>query len=300
MRHGLVLLALVAALPAGGQEPAAAKLPAGAAAAHPDLRYGPHPERNTLDLWVPKADGPVPLVLWVHGGGWSAGAKSAKNPAARLLTRGYAVAATNYRLSQHAVYPAQLEDCKAAVRFLRANAAKYGLDPDRFGAWGSSAGGHLVALLGTTGDVNDLEGAVGDHPGVSSRVRAVCDFYGPTDVTRMNAQAKVKGPIDHDAPTAPEARLIGGPVQANKAKAARANPAAYATADDAPFLVVHGDADPLVPLGQSELLRDALAKAKVPCELVVIPGGGHGGAGFDTPDLRGKIDHFFDAHLRRR
>src|SRR5262249_38247477 len=158
-------------------QPKAPNIPEGTQTTR-DLRYGPHQERNTLDLYVPKSDTPLPLVIWVHGGGWQDG----NNPAMQLLKSGYAVASINYRLSQHAVFPAQIEDCKAAVRLLRANAKKYNLNPDAFGAWGASAGGHLVALLGTSGEVKELEGEVGESKDTSSRVQAVVDFYGPTDL----------------------------------------------------------------------------------------------------------------------
>lgn len=281
------------------QPPKGPRLPADTVV-HRDLRYGPHEERNVLDLYVPKSDAPLPLIIWVHGGGWQNGSKNPGNPAMRLLTRGYAVAAINYRLSQHGVFPAQIEDCKAAIRFLRASAKKYHLDPEAFGVWGSSAGGHLVALLGTSGDVKELEGTIGDHDAVSSRVQAVCDFYGPTDLTRMAEQSKKKGRIDHDAPNSPESKLIGGPIQENKAKAAKANPIEYVSKDDPPFLIVHGDADPLVPLGQSEILLAALKKAGVKSELVVIKDGGHGGKGFATPETQEKVARFFDAHLRKK
>jgi acetyl esterase/lipase len=280
------------------KQPPKAKLPPGTTE-HRDLRYGPHEERNVLDLYVPKSDSPLPLVVWIHGGAWRGGNKSPLNPAMRMLTQGYAVAAINYRLSQHAIFPAQIEDCKAAIRFLRGNARKYNLKPDAFGVWGSSAGGHLVALLGTSGDVKDLEGSVGDHDDVSSRVQAVCDFYGPTDLTRMNEQSKKKGPIDHDSPNSPESRLIGGPVQENKEKAAKANPIEYVTKDDPPFLIVHGDADPLVPLGQSEILLAALKKAGIESELVVIKDGGHGGKGFAAQETVEKIAKFFDSVLKK-
>jgi acetyl esterase/lipase len=297
----LVVGLAVAAPAASAQDkpPKRPKLPAGTAE-HRDLRYGPHRERNTLDLFVPKSESPLPLVIWVHGGAWQGGSKDGPNPALPLLDHGYAIAAINYRLSQHAVYPAQIEDCKAAVRFLRANAKKYNLNPDAFGAWGSSAGGHLVALLGTTGDVTELEGAVGDHTDVSSRVRCVVDFFGPTDLTKMAAQSGPNSKIDHDSPTAPEARLIGGPVQQNKEKAAKANPITFVTPDDAPVLILHGDADPLVPVGQSELLRDALKKAGVEVELVVIAGAGHGGAGFGTRENQETIAAFLGKHLKKK
>jgi acetyl esterase/lipase len=282
------------------QPPKGPKLPEGTKE-HRNLVYGPHNKqgRNALDLFVPKADGPLPLIIWVHGGAWLGGSKDGGNPALPLLAKGYAVAAINYRLSQHAVFPAQIEDCKAAVRFLRANAKKYNLDPDRFGAWGASAGGHLVALLGTSGDVKELEGD-GENRGVSSRVQCVVDFFGPVDLTKMGAMAGPNSKLDHDAADSPESKLVGGPIQKNKEKAAKSNPITFATKDDAPVLMLHGDADPLVPLGQSEILLDALKKAGVPAELVVIKGGGHGGAGFATPENREKIEAFFARHLRKK
>jgi acetyl esterase/lipase len=280
--------------PAVAQTPGP-KLPDGATAAK-DVAYGTH-DRHKLDVYTPKGDGPFPLVVWVHGGAWQGGSK-AGGPALKLLDHGYAVAAVNYRLSQHAVFPAQIEDCKAALRFLRDHAKTYKIDADRVGVWGSSAGGHLVALLGTSGDVKELEGA--KEAKTSSRVRCVVDWFGPTDLLRMKAQTTVKGPIDHDAPDAPEAKLIGGAVQANKEKARKANPIEYVTADDPPFLIVHGDADPLVPVGQSEILADALKKAKVDVELVVLKGAKHGGPEFNTADQFKKTVEFLDTHLKAK
>ena len=280
-------------------QPKGPKLPEGTAE-HRDLRYGAHKERNTLDLFVPKSDNPLPLIIWVHGGAWQGGSKDGNNPAMQFLAKGFAVASINYRLSQHATYPAQIEDCKAAVRLLRASARKYNLNPDAFGAWGASAGGHLVALLGTTGDVKDLEGKVGDFPDASSRVQCVVDFFGPTDLTKMAAQSKENSKIDHDSPNSPESKLVGGAIQQNKDKAAKANPIAFVTKDDAPILMLHGDLDPLVPLAQSELLLEALKKVQVPAELIVIKGGGHGGTGFATPENQDKIAKFFEKHLMKK
>jgi acetyl esterase/lipase len=297
MSRALLLILALSPAPVAAQQPKGPKLPEGTAQ-HRDLSYGPHKERNVLDLYVPKSGKPLPLIIWVHGGAWLGGSK-ANPPALQFLQRGYAVASINYRLSQHATYPAQIEDCKAAVRFLRANAKKYNLNPDAFGVWGASAGGHLVALLGTTGDVKELEGSVGDHKDVSSRVQCVVDFFGPTDLTKMGAMAGPKSKLDHDSPDSPESKLVGGPIQKNKEKAAKANPIEYVSKDDPPFLILHGDMDPLVPLGQSELLLDALKKAKVEAELVVIKNGGHGGAGFATRENVDKIAAFFDKHLKK-
>src|SRR5437868_4772034 len=166
-----------------GGSPPVPQVPAGTKA-HRDLEYVANGhERNKLDLFVPEsADGPLPLIIWVHGGGWQAGSKDGCPPLRGGHTqRGYAVASINYRLSGHAPFPAQIEDCKAAIRWLRAHAKEYNLDPKRFGVWGSSAGGHLVALLGTSGDVKEFD--VGANLDQSSRVQAVCDYFGPTDFT---------------------------------------------------------------------------------------------------------------------
>jgi acetyl esterase/lipase len=254
-----------------------------------DLAYGPS-DANKLDLYLPeKADAPTPLIVWVHGGGWLQGDKKG-GPATAFVGKGYAVASINYRLSKEATYPAQIEDCKAAVRFLRANAKKYNLDPDRFGAWGGSAGGHLVALLGTTGDVKELDGK-GDNLDVSSRVQAVCDWFGPTDLGQMGGS--------HDKPDSPEAKLIGGPLQDNKDKVARANPITYVTKNAAPFLIMHGDQDKTVPPGQSEMLQEALKKAGVEVTYEVVKGAGHGGKEFNTPESIELVEKFFDKHLKK-
>lgn len=252
--------------------------------------------RQKLDLYLPKSDGPLPLVIWVHGGGWRQGTKGGNLPALRLTRLGYAVASIDYRLSGDAKFPAQIEDCKAAVRWLRAHAKKYNLDPDRFGAWGSSAGGHLVAFLGTSGSVKEFE--VGENLKVSSGVQAVCDWFGPTDLLQMDAHAPANSVWKHDAPDSPEGLLIGGPIQENQDKAARANPIIYITPDDPPFLIMHGDQDPAVPIHQSELLSTALQKAGVPVKFQTIKGAGHGGRGFMQPDVSAMVDAFFDARLK--
>lgn len=249
-------------------------------------------ERQVLDLYLP-ATGKAPLVVWIHGGGWQNGSKD-RSPATVLLADGFAVASINYRLSSHAVFPAQIEDCKAAIRWLRAHASDHGYDPDRIAAWGSSAGGHLVALLGATGDTREFD--VGAHLDRSSRVQAVVDFFGPADLLTMGAQSAPGGRINHDAPDSPEAKLIGGPVQENKDRSRRASPLTYVSSGDAPFLIVHGDADPLVPLRQSENLQTALQKNRVEATLYVVKGGGHGG--FRDPEVDRQVRAFLQRVLR--
>jgi len=234
--------------------------------------------------------GPLPLIVWIHGGAWRAGSKD-RCPATRFLQKGYIVASINYRLSQHAIFPAQIEDCKAALRFLQANAEKYGIDPKRIGVWGSSAGGHLVALLGTTGDVKKFD--KGANLDQSSRVQAVCDYYGPTDFTLMS---KFPTKMDHDSPDSPESKLVGGPVQEKKEACKAANPITYVTKDDPPFLICHGDKDPLVPHNQSVILNEALKKAGVDVKFHTVQGGGHGG--WKDPQVDKMVDEFFDKHLR--
>ncbi|MCU1291102.1 MAG: alpha/beta hydrolase [Acidobacteria bacterium] len=258
-------------------------------------------ERNKLDLYLPSPPAvrawekppkegykrKLPLVIWIHGGAFFVGSKDDTVPL-ELLSEGYAVAGINYRLSRDAKFPEQIEDCKAAVRWLRANAAKYGLDAERFAAFGESAGGYLAAMLGTTGDIKEFD--VGENLEQSSRVQAVVDFYGPTDFLQ-NAFAVAN-------PKSPEAQLIGGAILENKDKAAKANPIAYVTRDAAPFLVVHGDADKLVPYNQSELLAAALKKANVPVQLYAVKGGGHGD--FDYPQIRRLISEFLARTLKKK
>ena len=207
------------------------------------------------------------------------------------MDRDYVVASINYRLSQHAIFPVQIEDCKAAIRFLRANADKYGIDPNRIGVWGSSAGGHLVALLGTSGDVKEFE--KGENLDFSSRVQAVCDYFGPTDFTKMSSFPTTMG---HDAADSPESKLVGGAVQENKDKCKRANPITYVTKDDPPFLIVHGDKDPLVPHNQSVILYEALKRVGVKSKFYTVPGGGHGG--FKDPAIDRMVEEFFEQQLK--
>ncbi len=274
------------------QQPAAQPSPPPDMQVHRDLEYVPGGHaRNKLDLYLPaKVEHPLPLIVWIHGGGWEGGGKEDCH-AVPLVGKGYAVASINYRLSQHALFPAQIEDCKAAIRWLRANAKKYSLDPDHIGVWGSSAGGHLVALLGTTGGVKKFDGK-GGNLDQSSRVQCVVDFCGPTEMLTMGKLA--------DKPGTVVAKLIGGPVQDNKEKARAASPLTYVSKDSAPFLIMHGDQDNVVPLAQSEVLTQALKKAGVEVQLCVIKGNGHGGPGFVSPESWKLIEDFFAKHLGKK
>jgi len=250
----------------------------------------------TLDLYCPeKVSGPLPVIVWIHSGGWSRGRKE-RCPAVTLVQDGYAVASIDYRLTTTAPFPAQIEDCKAAVRWLRANASTYHLDPDHIGVWGHSAGGHLAALLGTSGGVRELEGT-GDNMSYSSRVQAVCVVSGPGDLLQLYRAAT--GPsgteINPKVKPALEA-LIGVPVEENKTKAMAASPITYVSKDDPPFLMIHGEIDSTVPVSQAESFAAALKAAGVETTLEIAPGRGHGAGG---PKFQPMIKAFFDKYLKK-
>lgn len=259
-----------------------------------DISYVTHGhEKQKLDLYLPEAHSkPVPLLIWIHGGGWQNGSKS-NCPFLRqgYLEKGYAVASLDYRLTDAAKFPAQIEDCKAAIRWLRAHAGKYGLNPDAFGVGGSSAGGHLVALVGTTGEMKEFD--VGEHLDISSRVQAVYDLFGPTDIIRF---VQTPGYESHAKADSPEGKLLGSAPLEARAEAKRANPITYVTPDDPPYLIVHGDADGTVPINQSQSLHAALVAAGVPSRFITIKGGGHG-MGFPGEPLTELSSEFFARHL---
>ena len=240
----------------------------------------------TLDLYCPeKVSGLAPVIVWIHGGGWRRGGKR-KCPAVALVPDGFAVASIDYRLSSTAPFPAQIEDCKAAVRWLRANAANYNLDADRIGVWGMSAGGHLAALLGTSGGVPELEGS-GDNMQYSSRVQAVCDVAGPVDLLALtNLGPKRRFAIEGLLGRAPE-----------KDKATTASPLHYVSKDDPPFLIVHGEGDRVVPVEQSQRLYEELRKAGVNATLKILPQVGHQGVLMEAVK---DAEVFFDATLKKR
>jgi acetyl esterase/lipase len=275
---------------------------AGAGQVFRDLPYVTHGHpRQKLDLYLPAhpRSAHPPLIVWIHGGGWFQGSKTnSKALDMGFVARGYAVACIDYRFSQDAIFPAQLEDCKAALRWLRAHASAYGYDAARIVVWGGSAGGHLAALLGTTADVKQFD--VGENLAQSSRPAAIVDFYGPTDFLQAEAHDNNERIHRlHLSSDGPPSRLIGGDIHdpANAARVAAANPITYITKDDPPFLIVHGDIDPRVPHHQSELLQAALAKAGVPTHLVTVRGGVHSGGGFPAAILAPLIADFFDRYL---
>ncbi|HZU86833.1 MAG TPA: alpha/beta hydrolase, partial [Anaerolineaceae bacterium] len=277
---------------------------ASVAPTYTDLAYATLSSAQKLDLYVPQGSGPFPVVIMVHGGGFMMGDKGDGAGLAgvdQLLAAGYAVASINYRLSGEAQYPAQIYDAKAAVRFLRANAAQYNLDAEKFGAWGASAGGNLVSLLGTTCGVAELEGAELGNAGQSSCVQAVVDWFGPIDFLKMDEQfSGTSCPADHNDASSPESQLVGAAIQTVPDLVATTNPMNYITADDAPFLIQNGTADCNIPPAQNKDLADALS-AVIGADKVTyisIEGAGHGGSQFSTDaNLQFVID-FLNTYLK--
>mgnify|MGYP001083806413 FL=1 len=221
-----------------------------------------------MDIYYPeRAESAWAAVMYVHGGGWTTGDKTRgagieEIPA--LVNAGFLTVAINYRMAPEHVFPAMIEDVRCAVRFLRAHASQYNLDPQRIGAYGGSAGGHLVALLGTAGDQTAWD--VGEYLWESSRVQAVADYFGPTDLTEPEFNAGMGETKLH---------TFGAQDRFDPVFAA-ASPVTYVTPDDPPFLIVHGDKDDAVPLLQSEILFALLQEANVPSELLIVQNAGHG------------------------
>jgi acetyl esterase/lipase len=242
---------------------------------------------HLLDLYLPPdASAPSPVVIFSHGSAWFAdnGRQDAQALALELRRAGYAVAGVSIRSSRQAKFPAQLHDIRAAIRWLRTNAQKYKLDPDRIAIVGESSGGWTAAMAAVTGDVPDLEGTEGTTS-VSSAVQAAIAFYPPTDFLQMDAWALRpcdpaaaigRGAFCHDAASSPESQLVGCAIQTCKDAVQRANPIHYISRADPPIMIVHGGSDPLVPHEQGELLYQALNKACRDAVFISMPVAGHG------------------------
>lgn len=266
-----------------------------------DLAYVPGGDAaQVLDLYLPEQASakPLPLFVWIHGGGWTGGSKDGPY-GLDLVGKGYAVASVEYRFSQKALFPAQIQDCQAAIRWLRANSKAYNLDPKHIAVGGASAGGHLVALLGTAGGKRAFA-PVGGNEKQSDRVQAVLDLFGPTDFSTVMSQAAADPTrnvfnFNHGDPYS---LLIGVPLGSDRAKEEAVSPMHYVSKDNPPFLILHGTADALVPFAQSVELADALRKVKVDAILQRLTGSGHGGPAFDQPAVRKLVHNFLDKRLR--
>jgi acetyl esterase/lipase len=290
---------------APAQQPAPERppLPPGVAAEY-DVEYVANGNSaQTLDIFFPerRPEKPQPLLVWIHGGGWSGGSKK-QLPYLKLnqLSRGYVVASIDYRFSRKAIFPAQIQDCQAAIRWLRAHAAKYSIDASRLGVAGESAGGHLAALVGVSGGKNAFP-PIGGNEDQSDRVQAVCDFYGPTDfwtvVTQAQQDTKVKNIFKWNNGD-PYSKLIAARLGQDRQKCEAVSPVHYVSQDNPPFLILHGDRDTLVPYAQSTEFADLLTKAGVKVTLQRVPGADHGGRLFRQSALARLTDGFFDKYLK--
>lgn len=255
-------------------------------------------ERQQLDVFLPKdfktADAPYPAIVWIHGGGWMSGSKDGMDDIAKAAT-GFDIAffSINYRLAPKDHFPAQLEDCKSAIRWIRAHAKQMNVDPKKIGAWGASAGGHLVALLALTGDKKEFD--VGEYLDQSSAVQAACDFFGPKDFMILNEYSgydrfgDVEGLI---------VGFLGVTLKNAEEPMKKASPLHYVRKNAAPLLILHGTKDEIVPIEQSIDFDRAMKRVGADCRLIVLKGSGHGGAEFLNEKNGREIVAFFFKHLK--
>lgn len=263
-----------------------------------DLEYAQvEGHRLWLDLYLPPETAKrSPLIVWVHGGAWRAGSKDAV-PITGLVNQGFAIASVEYRLSPVAPFPAQVHDIKAAIRWLRQHAAAHQLDPDRVVITGSSAGGHLAALVGVSNGVAELEGAVGEHRDVSSDVQGIVSWFGAANLSTILGQSTEHG-LSVRVPALQ--LLLRGQPDERPELARLASPVSHVDAKDPPLLLIHGDADPQMPIAQSYELLRAYQKARNQVELVIVPGGVHGGRGFFEPERLTQVAAFINHKALRR
>jgi acetyl esterase/lipase len=276
-----------------------------------DISYVPQDKSSahTLDLYLPAyravLEKPRPLIIWIHGGGWDSGSKS-DSPGTVLPQLGYICASINYRLTDQATYPAQLEDCQNAIRFLRDKSRQYRIDPKKVGVWGLSAGGHLAALVGlgaesTTEDMNaDKSTAIKTETSAqlirdSTKIQAVCDWAGPSDLLAITKQCGPKNQFHVNAVDGPIAKLLGGLPESVPEKAKLASPVTFVHVGAPPFFILHGDDDEVIPVQQSIELSKLLRRSGNDCTLRIVPGGKHK---FYSENSVGESIKFFDRCLK--
>lgn len=292
MRHSLfaVPFALALAAVASGQKqpavPDTVTFETGIEYTNPDDQH------LKLNMARPKGDGPFPAVVCIHGGGFRAGKRESYDALTiKLAERGYVAVTVSYRLAPKYPFPAAIHDTKAAVRWLRAHAKQYHIDPDRIGATGGSAGGHLAQFLGVTADVKEFEGT-GGHPEQSSKVRCVVNVYGPSDFTKSYGKS-----VDA-AEVLP--LFLGGNVEKARALHIKASPLYWVTPNAAPTLFIHGTEDKYVHVEQAEWIHDKLKASSVETELLKLAGAGHGFKGKDIETADKALFAFFDKHLKAK
>lgn len=272
-----------------------------------DIPYASASTAQKLDIYIPNTGaGPFPVIIAIHGGAFKMGNKTGGDVAPMLkgVEHGYAVVSVDYRLSGEAVFPAAVSDVKAAIRFIRANAALYNLNPDKIATWGDSAGGNLAAITGTTGGTDELYDEALGNAGVSDKVTAVVDWFGPLSFLEMDSQFETAGIIPSmgktSSATSPETQYIGQLITEVPDVVAKANPSTYISDDDPVFLIQHGTADGNVPTQQSKDFATALEKVigsdKV--QLILLEGAGHGGDKFNSEDNMKVVFTFLDKYMK--
>jgi len=265
---------------------------------HCDLQYahvGEH--RLLLDLYLPpKSSTPAPLVVWIHGGAWRAGSKDSV-PVERWLQQGFAIASVEYRLSPMAKFPAQIHDVKAAIRWLRGNAETYAIDSEGFIIAGSSAGGHLAALVGVSNGVQELEGHLGEFTSTSSNVQAIVSFFGASNLESILSQSTTHG-LSVRVPALE--LLLGGQPDQKQQLAKLASPVAHVDATDPPLWLIHGDADPQMPIEQSHELYQRYKELELQADFEIVKGGKHGGDGFFTDAQLDRVGQELKRALNRQ
>jgi len=270
-----------------------------------DLPYASLSQSQKLDIYLPEqGNGPFPVILHIHGGGFAIGDKRDIHVMAFLrgLERGYAVVSVNYRLSGEAVFPAGLQDVKAAIRWLRANAEQYHLDGDRVAACGGSSGGNYAAMVCLTASVTEFDDASLGNAEYPCHVQAAVDLFGPTDFLKMDEQLAENGfgPSDHGEADSPESRYLGAKLSDAPLKVVLANPMTYIHEHMPPILIQHGRLDTLVPIQQSTMFVEKLEKyiSHDRFEFDIIEGAGHGDPLFETEENMDRVFSFIDKHLK--
>jgi len=261
-----------------------------------DIEYARAADQSLkLDLYQLEGESGAPLLVWVHGGRWEVGSKDPM-PLDALVERGFAVASLDFRPASAARFPGQIHDIKAAVRYLRAEAERYGYDATRIAILGASSGAHLAALVGTTNGHPELEGMLGEHRHTSSDVQAIVSYFGASNLTTILAQST---PFGLGVRTPALKTLLGALPQDDDKIARLASPVFQVDASDPPLLLLHGDQDPQMPINQSHELEGAYRALGLDATLIVVHGAGHGGDQFFDEQRTELVAQFLDAHLRR-
>jgi acetyl esterase/lipase len=273
---------------------------------HADVAYGSASEAQRLDIYLPEGKGPFPVVIFAHGGAFQFGSKREffpgfKKNIEQMRSAGIAMVSIDYRMAGETTFPAAVQDMKSAVRFLRANGARYRIDPDKIAVWGKSAGAHLALMTGLTSKVAMFDDPAATAPAVSDRVSAIVSMYGPTDFLQMDAQLKVAGCAagdqDHSQADSPESKYLGGQITKRPEVVTQSNPITYVRANSPPLMLLHGSADCTVPPLQSTILRDAAAKVMPPDRLkfAILPDATHGDSAFESDAQMAEVIAFLNA-----